>query len=221
MNEVKEAEAVILQLYAKYEAHTWFKILVASLALANKDYNEVIKLLTGQKQDSISNWFHPQLLHIKLLAQAHEKLGNYDISFELFNKLAKFNLEKHNFTDRIDQIKQYDSIYLKDLKRTEYTQQSIVFMIGFPRSGSTLLETMLGTHHSIVTLSEPLTISKVIESAKNITNQDYPKCLTKLNTTELIHLKKVYFDEVEKIIGDTYKGKVLIDKMPLNIGHLP
>jgi hypothetical protein len=89
-----------------------------------------------------------------------------------------------------------------------------VFLIGFPRSGTTLMEQVLDSHPSLSSLEEKPAIDRVrLQLSER--PEGYPDALAKLRVDELDDLRRLYFDEVTKHIGDV-RQRTVIDKLPLN-----
>lgn len=98
-----------------------------------------------------------------------------------------------------------------------------VFFVGFPRSGTTLVEQILASHHSVVTTDElPLlrTVKKRCVELQGPAAR-YPDCLDRLSDDQLENLRRLYFELAAQAVGDTVAGKCLIDKLPLNVIELP
>lgn len=94
-----------------------------------------------------------------------------------------------------------------------------VFLIGFPRSGTTLMEQILDSHPRIQALEEKSTVSQLVNRALDML--DERDCaLTDLQEAELAGLRQLYFTEVSKHIV-MQPGSLLIDKMPLNTVDIP
>jgi tetratricopeptide (TPR) repeat protein len=91
---------------------------------------------------------------------------------------------------------------------------SPVFLVGFPRSGTTLLDTMLMGHRQIAVLEEERTLQRVEESLASF------ECLPQLDAAEIERLRTIYFEEVDRLLPDA-SGKLLIDKLPLNLLRVP
>ena len=94
------------------------------------------------------------------------------------------------------------------------------FMIGFPRSGTTLLETILDTQPGIRTLSEADAITAVRRQIGAM-GKSYPEDLHLLTADEVNRLRDIYFDHNRAYIETGERVAVLIDKLPLNIIHVP
>jgi len=92
-----------------------------------------------------------------------------------------------------------------------------VFLVGFPRSGTTLLEQVLASHGDIQTLEEADCLADAIRDFA-----DPPGGLERfaaLNAEELDRYRALHWKRVAEN-GVTPDRKVFIDKMPLNVIHL-
>lgn len=94
-----------------------------------------------------------------------------------------------------------------------------VFVVGFPRSGTTLLEQMLDAHPAFRSMDERAFIHDLIE-AMAMTGQHYPDDLAKLTASEAEQLRAVYFRKVAQVAPDL-GARQLVDKNPLNLLCLP
>ncbi len=91
-----------------------------------------------------------------------------------------------------------------------------VFLVGFPRSGTTLLERTLARHPGVTTLEEkPILVA--VENQLAALPGGYPDALPGLSESDLENLRRGYYRAVEQH-GGGGKG-LLIDKLPLNLCH--
>ncbi|KAA0068251.1 tetratricopeptide repeat-containing sulfotransferase family protein [Rhodanobacter sp. T12-5] len=97
--------------------------------------------------------------------------------------------------------------------------QQPVFVVGFPRSGTTLLEQMLDAHPDFRSMDERAFIHDLIE-AMEMTGQCYPQDLASLTPDDADQLRAVYFRRVEQVVPDLGTRR-LVDKNPLNMLCLP
>ena len=92
-----------------------------------------------------------------------------------------------------------------------------VFLVGFPRSGTTLLEQVLATHPEIDALEERLTLGDV--GAWFETDATLHRLAT-LDAEEADGLRADYWTRVHAF-GGAPQGKVFVDKLPLTSLWLP
>jgi Flp pilus assembly protein TadD len=98
-------------------------------------------------------------------------------------------------------------------------RQSPVFVLGFPRSGTTLLEQMLDAHPAFRSMDERAYVHDLIE-AMELAGQHYPADLAGLTQQEADQLRSVYRRLVDRVLPDL-DGRRLVDKNPLNMLCLP
>lgn len=83
-----------------------------------------------------------------------------------------------------------------------------IFLFGFPRSGTTLLEQILDSHPQLQALPE----KPAIAAARKGLGE---RRLSDLTLDDVRKLRKIYFDEVALHLRRE-PGRILVDKMPLN-----
>ena len=96
---------------------------------------------------------------------------------------------------------------------------SPVFIVGFPRSGTTMLEQMLDAHPGYASMDERATLQRCIEHMEK-RGFEYPHGLDRMDTDTAGELRQVYWAEVAKVIS-LQPGQQLVDKNPLNMLRLP
>jgi len=93
-----------------------------------------------------------------------------------------------------------------------------VFLLGFPRSGTTLLEQVLASHPDVEALEERETLIDA-QRAFQMAPTDVAR-LAKASEAELAPLRAAYWDKV-RAEGADVAGKVFVDKHPLHTFRLP
>lgn len=88
------------------------------------------------------------------------------------------------------------------------------FLVGFPRSGTTLLDTLLMGHRDTVVMEEQPPLNLVEETLEGIGS------LPTLSASDIREARDLYFGEVSKV-ADWDGRRMLIDKSPLFIYRLP
>ena len=94
-----------------------------------------------------------------------------------------------------------------------------VFIVGFPRSGTTMLENMLDAHPGFVSMDEQPFLDRCVELVKRA-GLDYPHRIGDLTEPDLAQLRTDYWQSVSRVV-EVGPGQTLVDKNPLNILRLP
>ncbi|MCU0840008.1 MAG: sulfotransferase [Rhodospirillales bacterium] len=89
-----------------------------------------------------------------------------------------------------------------------------IFLIGFPRSGTTLLDQILDAHPALTALEEKETVDVVRHDIERLPG-GYPQALATLDADALARLRQRYWRAVHDHLGGPFSGR-LLDKMPLN-----
>jgi tetratricopeptide (TPR) repeat protein len=92
------------------------------------------------------------------------------------------------------------------------------FLVGFPRSGTTLLENVLASHADMTAIDERVTLQDIEDFY--LPNKDALDRLASLGPEEAAERRAVYWTRVRgfKVAPE---GKIVIDKMPLYTTKLP
>jgi len=99
------------------------------------------------------------------------------------------------------------------------SRQSPVFVVGFPRSGTTLLEQMLDAHPDFRSMDERAFVYELIKRMQ-LAGQSYPADLATLTQANVDQLRDIYANDVRRIVPDLGQRQ-LVDKNPLNMLCLP
>lgn len=98
------------------------------------------------------------------------------------------------------------------------TVRSPAFLLGFPRSGTTLLGVILASRPGAVVLEEKSLLDAAI--SEYVQAPDGPAKLAAATETDLERHRAEYWRQVERQGADT-AGKLVIDQMPMNTIYLP
>ena len=93
-----------------------------------------------------------------------------------------------------------------------------IFMVGFPRSGTTLLDTFLRGFNDVEVFEEKPFVSGLVEEvlALNLLPAKRP-----LSAIKAEHLRKKYWSIVQQDINERSLPKFVLDKLPLNLAYVP
>jgi len=94
-----------------------------------------------------------------------------------------------------------------------------VFLIGFPRSGTTLLEKVLSSHPDIVALEE---VDALGAAANDLLADDAGLArLATLTPNDADAPRRAYWRGVRQALGQPIANRIVVDKMPLHTAALP
>ena len=150
------------------------------------------------------------------LAKSFEDMNNFSSSFRYYtegNKLKKIFLgySISQDVDRFNKIKNSTtSIQKNSLKNLNLSNTlNPIFIIGMPRSGTSLIEQIISSHSKVMGAGELIYVDQL---GRNIVTEKFP-----VNTKELIYFRKKYLEKLEKVSD----GKLNVtDKMPLNFMYV-
>ena len=164
-----------------------------------------------------------------------DKLGAYDEAHEAFAKagqeIASSPIVKQMDGDlayrRLDAYRGKVSRELVDrFSECSFDTPAPAFLVGFPRSGTTMTEQVMAAHQAVVTSDEQSLVGPMgkalIEGAAD--RLDIPARLATLDEQKVGRLRRLYWEAVEAKLGHTIadlEGKVFVDKLPLNLIDLP
>ncbi len=99
------------------------------------------------------------------------------------------------------------------------TTRAHVFLVGFPRSGTTLLEKTLASHPAVATLQE---VDHLGAAGQNLLRDDPSLArLSEITPDEANRRRLIYWRGIRETLGSGVAGRVLVDKLPLHTLALP
>jgi tetratricopeptide (TPR) repeat protein len=96
---------------------------------------------------------------------------------------------------------------------------SPIFVVGFPRSGTTLLETMLDAHPELACMDERAYLQDLIDYFRD-SGLRYPQDLIRLTSSQCAAMRAIYRERVARHVAWNAPIR-LVDKNPLNLLKLP
>ncbi len=97
---------------------------------------------------------------------------------------------------------------------------SPIFIVAFPRSGTTLLEQVLDAHPALRSMDEQPFLQHALTDLANAAGARYPESLAAVSTTDLVAIRARYYERVRRKLA-LAPGQRLVDKNPLNLLRLP
>jgi tetratricopeptide (TPR) repeat protein len=169
-------------LYSKSDLHPLHKVnLCFSLAKVYEDLNE--------QEDFIRFLNEGNILRKKLLNYDITQSENFHTAIVNFFSSGQPVIKKH--TDNPKNIRP-------------------IFIVGMPRSGTSLIEQIISSHHKVYGAGELLTLRKVVDPVlSNHLEKDKPK----MSRKDLLLIRGQYLDYLSKLNASE---AIITDKMPVN-----
>ena len=152
------------------------------------------------------------------LAKVNKDLGNIDEYFKYLNEGNKLRKEELNYS--FDQSKNFHAEIIKLFNSPQppinnkissnYQEIKPIFIVGMPRSGTTLVEQIISSHPSVYGAGELLAIRKIISPIleNHLRNNN-----DSLSEQDLLKIRQQYLDTLSNLGADE---KIITDKMPVN-----
>lgn len=158
------------------------------------------------------------------LGKAFHDLKDYDLAFEKFkyaNTLIRgtFDYDKNSVRKNFTTTKQvFTSQFMKQHQNQGLSSKKPIFILGMPRSGTTLVEQILASHPDVHGAGELKDFALALSQAQNLATYETDQMISK-KTKDLIDadfLQTIgdrYLDTINKIAPDSPH---VTDKMPTN-----
>ena len=180
---------------------------IISVTKINKE-NEIFKQLELLKVDVFSD--EDKILFYDALSkgyfdQDNDKLGfkYLDKSNSLKKKNSKFSFEKTE--EQFKQIKNFfENVNKIEIDFKDVLRSRPIFIVGMPRSGTSLIEQVLSSHSQIYGAGELDFLPKIIDKLGIKKPADLKSFFTQIRNS--------YYDQIKRISDDHY----IIDKLPVN-----
>lgn len=147
-----------------------------------------------------------------------DKIGKYDDAFSTFvkaNTLKPAPHDRQSVTNKIDDI----IATFDDSVRSRLISSSIktgvpVFIIGMPRSGTSLIEQILASHPQVYGAGE---LTYIGDIDRELTTDTSAHSVASMSQKKIDSLAQQYIDQIRALDSDAIR---ITDKMPMNFLHL-
>lgn len=228
LKTIDQSEQAITAYRAAYENKPGFGDAYWSLANL-KTYRftdlEVEAMLTSVAEPNLSPVDH---VHLNFALGKHFEDGkDFEQAFAFYQqgnnlKQRQIGYDGELLSQRLNlQTTVCDDVLFKQRKNSGCQAPDPIFIVGLPRSGSTLLEQILASHPQVDGTQElPNIAAFAFELDGRRRLQDapqYPACLTSIPNSELAAMGQKYLDDTQIHRG---QAPFFIDKMPNNFRHI-
>ena len=157
------------------------------------------------------------------LAKAYEDLGDYEQAFDRFEagnrlKRAGISYDPEHEEARAERIlSTVNSDLIGAWAEAGHRSGLPVFIVGMPRSGTTLVEQILASHGEVFGAGEIEDMERLTRSLAGERNTSYPEVLEKFDAAAFERLGRSYVEGLRRRASNAAR---ITDKMPGNFAHL-
>jgi tetratricopeptide (TPR) repeat protein len=230
VHRLDDAHKCALQALSRSPQDIESSLLLAKLETRNKDYTAARARLAALLDTRLSP-FHQGAINLEL-ARVLDRLGEPRAAFrhlsagkQLFKaryRISETELQKYR--DNIDRFQRVFSHHPAAVPPPQPVQAwKLAFLVGFPRSGTTLTEQILEAHPDIVASHELPVLADLAQKMGAVIGRSfrYPDDVDSLSRMEILQLRNSYRQTMEEALESRPgKGQLLLDKLPLNSIHL-
>lgn len=226
-NRIEELRAAVAEAKRQCPQDLRIALLEAQVLMRDGAYDKARAVLENAPEQNLE----PHYLSAKarLLGEACDRLNDPAAAFAHFqncNQLTRA-MPEAKAVDAARYVAEIDRLHAcftpewvagwSPLPPADDGHSDPVFLVGFPRSGTTLLDTILRSHPGIAVTEEIPAVARI----KDILRRDdlgYPEALATLDADGLARLRQAYFAELAQHMETTMpRPAIVIDKLPLNV----
>lgn len=225
LGKIDEARELYLSLLKRYPTHRRNHYQLARLEKA-KDRTHI-----DQMQEILSSSEEPIDRDIPLyfaIGKELEDLEQWEASFEYYRKACDSvaGITNHDVESDIQLIDSViDTCNIDWLEAgpdgiaPSPAQKTPIFIVGLPRTGTTLTERIISSHSQVSSLGETLFLQLMLrqESGVRSTERMTPEMIQSVAAKDVSPIAQGYLDMVQYRLGDE---SFFIDKLPLNFLYL-
>jgi tetratricopeptide (TPR) repeat protein len=190
-----------------------------------KNYQKTIDIL---ESSNLENYVTHNINKASMLAKSYDQVEKFDQALKYFKKNNELvninygkNIDENFYTKYVDiRINFFENFELHDWQQFSVNDESDdpIFLIGFPRSGTTLLDSIFRTNENVEVIEEkPIVKNFLIQLEKKTKNK--LNNIKNLSNDEIKEMRNFYFNERDQYIKNK-NAKIIIDKLPLNVVHV-
>lgn len=194
-------------------------LLGRSIAIEEEALNRIEVLLNTPDVLDKDNQIQ---LH-NLLGNIYDKAGEYEkafVNFQKANELKAYHVNTLSYQQEFNALKEvFSHDFMDDIQTSDATSELPVFILGMPRSGTSLVEQILCSHPLVYGAGELEYIFDITRSLPEQCGLDltYPECVRSLSKETINASAEAYLQQ----INENSNGAIRVtDKMPHNFLNL-
>lgn len=225
LGKIEEARELYLALLRRFPNHRRNHYQLSRLQKATdlthvEQMKEILRASSEPAENHIP-LFYAIAKELEDLQQWQESFEYYRRAGDAVSKVAAYDVTGDiALIDRIIEV--CDSAWLTDTSRDTRRGESgktPVFIVGLPRTGTTLTERILSSHSRVHSLGETLFLQMVLRRESGVASVENmsPDMITALAHKDMGQIARGYLDAVDYRLG---AEPMFIDKLPFNFLYL-
>lgn len=221
-SRLDEMAETLRQGLALAPGHAGLNLEAARLARRRGQPDQALKRLGAIDPGTLpprlaQQYFHEASLNL-------DRLGDADQAIEAMHQANSItareprarSVDRSRFFRHVDLVGEWARKQRSGAQASGSEGDDLCFLFGFPRSGTTLLETMLDIHPQAASVEEKPTIESLVE----LLDRDfggYPEAIDRLGPSDLEQLRHAYRQRLSAWLPPSDQPRMIVDKMPLRL----
>ncbi len=220
--EYEKAQALLQPFVESRRMTPEMAMPLAHIKLHDRDVEAISELVNRHAKPGPAGGSASRYLYW-MLGRALEQDGRYDEAFEAYrqaNECVEVPFDADAWKQQSDDlIAAFSADRMRVLPRARHGSSMPIFIVGMPRCGSTLVETILDTHPDVHGAGELATLQIIINGIPFRIESilGYPACIDDFSQADVDAIAQAYLDRIESL----GKGaRRVADKYLTNYRHL-
>ncbi len=222
VGKVEKARAIYKEILRKYPKHQRTHYDLAQLERARDDQHikkmmKVLQRSSNRPADNIYLYY--------ALGKEHEDLGRWREAFRYYEQAgaAVKSVSNYDVAEDVDLMAEISLVctadWLKDNPSTVETTQTPIFIVGLPRTGTTLTDRILSSHSKVQSAGESQLLQMVLRDGTRAGNQiGITKAqIGRAANRDPATIAAAYHDALKHRLGDE---AYFVEKLPENVLYL-
>ncbi|AFS46816.1 TPR subfamily 2 repeat-containing sulfotransferase domain protein [alpha proteobacterium HIMB5] len=217
LGEFEKAKDILNKILKLNPGFTEVDRILSTMTKYKKNNAHFLKIKDKIKDNSLSK---NQLRHLHFaIAKYYEDIGDIEKSFENYFKANEYSKKLTNYNINDDK-KFFEKIKLFNLdnfpNESTNNNRKIIFIVGMPRSGTSLIEQILSSHKNVFGGGELNFLNKIVN--KNFFKKKEIEKFDEYKKIEiLLDSNKEYMDNISLLDNS---NNAFVDKAPLNFKYI-
>jgi tetratricopeptide (TPR) repeat protein len=210
---------------SKFPAHGEAYYSLANLKLFSFTDKEIKAMESQEHNPGIS--YMARIYLDFALGKAYEDMGDFNKAFSYYERGNSFKRSQSRYkaeditTEFHAQTDVFDDNFVQASAGSGVKSADPIFIVGLPRSGSTLLEQILASHSQVdgtMELPNILSLAQKLRRGETLSGtSEYPSVLKTIDAETLSKFGETYINDTRVHRGN---APFFIDKMPNNFRHI-